>query len=297
MTPMLAAAARAGDYPRVMACCMAARQDGAYAGAMLNKPTSIGETLRRWRELRALSQLELSLRAEVSTRHLSFVETGRAVPGRDLLLRLADELAMPLRERNTMLVGAGFAPVFAHRRYSDPEFDPIRTIVQATLAAAWPFPAYLIDRHWNIVASNAAIPELFEGIAPKLLEPPVNVVRLMLHPQGMAPRIRNLGVWRAHYLHALTRQLRLSIDPVLERLLREVQDYPASPAEPEDAAHHIAVPLVVDTRLGQLSFLSATTVFGEPLDVTLEEIALEQLYPSDAATESAVRAAAPLRAG
>lgn len=260
---------------------------------MLDKPTPIGETLKRWREQRALSQLELSLRAEVSTRHLSFVETGRAAPGRDLLLRLADELAIPLRERNTILVAAGFAPVFAHRPFSDPEFDPIRTIIDQTLATAWPFPAYVIDRHWNVVASNSAIPELFEGARADLVARPVNVVRLMLHPEGMAPRIRNLAVWRAHYLHALRRQLQFSTDPALERLLREVLSYPdASPADEAARGAGLAVPLDVDTGLGRLSFLSATTVFGEPLDVTLEEIAVERLYPADAATEAAVRAAA-----
>ncbi|MBW8814951.1 MAG: helix-turn-helix transcriptional regulator [Caulobacterales bacterium] len=265
---------------------------------MLDKPTPLGETLKRWREQRALSQLELSLRAEVSTRHLSFVETGRAAPGRDLLLRLADELAIPLRERNTILVAAGFAPVFAHRRFSDPEFDAVRTIIDRTLANAWPFPAYVIDRHWNVVASNAAIPELFEGARADLAERPVNVVRLMLHPEGMAPRIRNLAVWRAHYLHALHRQLQFSTDPVLERLLAEVLAYPdASPADDTPQGGGLAVPLEVETRLGRLSFLSATTVFGEPLDVTLEEIAVEQLYPADDATDRAVRAAAPPRAG
>ena len=263
-----------------------------YLQTMLDRPTTIGETLRRWRDLRALSQLELSLRAEVSTRHLSFVETGRAAPGRDLLLRLADELEMPLRERNEMLVSAGFAPVFAHRRYSDPAFDPIRGIVEATLVAALPFPAYVIDRHWNVVASNAAIPELFEGVPAHLREPPINVVRLMLHPLGMAPRIRNLNDWRTHYLHALRRQLQFSADPVLERLLREAEAYPGAPAGESQPDHRLAVPLVVDTSLGRLSFLSATTVFGTPLDVTLEEIALEQLYPADEFTERAVRAAA-----
>jgi len=263
---------------------------------MLDKPTPVAATLRTWREQRGLSQMELSLRAEVSTRHLSFVETGRAAPGRDLILRLADELAVPLRERNTLLVAAGFAPVFAHRRYADPEFDPIRSIVRQTLATAWPFPAYLIDRHWNIVASNAAVPELFEGCRADILAAPVNVVRLMLHPQGMAPRIRNLGVWRAHYLNALARQMQFSLDPVLERLRAEALAYPGAPPTAADAeAGRLAVPLEVDTSLGRLSFLSATTVFGEPLDVTLEEIALEQLYPANAETERLVRAAAGVR--
>jgi transcriptional regulator with XRE-family HTH domain len=242
-----------------------------------------------------VSQLDLSLRAEVSSRHLSFVETGRAVPGRELVLRLAEELEIPLRERNTLLVAAGFAPVFRERSFHDPCFDPVRSILDLTIENHKPFPAYVIDRHWTVVASNAAVPELYVGVAPALVRPPINGIRLMLHPQGMAPRILNYATWREHLLAQLRRQVHLTADPFLEGLLREVLSYPhpEGAEQPRDAAgESIAIPLEVQTGIGRLSFLSATTVFGTPVDVTLEEIALEMLYPADAFTAKAVRDAA-----
>jgi transcriptional regulator with XRE-family HTH domain len=249
---------------------------------------SIGELLRGWRERRALSQLALALQAGVSSRHLSFVETGRAQPGRDLILRLAEELDIPLRERNALLVSAGFAPVFEAGAFDDPAFDGIRAIVDLTLARHKPFPAYLIDRHWNIVRSNAAVPALYEGVDAALLRPPINVIRLVLHPGGLAPRVLNLSTWRLHYVAMLRRQIQMTADPQLEHLLREVLAYPG----PTDSGHEPlagpAVPLIIQTRLGRLSFISATTVFGSAADVTLEEVALELLHPADAFTESAV---------
>src|SRR5580704_6665289 len=159
----------------------------------MKKPSlTIGAQLRSWRERRHLSQLDLALCAEVSSRHLSFVETGRARPGRELILRLAEELEIPLRERNTLLVAAGFAPVFQHRRFEDPSFDSVRTILELTLETHKPFPAYVINRHWTVVASNAAVPELYEGVAPELVRQPINAIRLMLHPRGISPRIVNI---------------------------------------------------------------------------------------------------------
>lgn len=255
---------------------------------------SIGDQLRSWRERRRLSQLELSLRAEVSSRHLSFVETGRALPGRELILRLAEELDIPLRERNTLLIAAGFAPVFRQRSFKDPSFDSVRAILDLTLENHNPFPAYVIDRHWTVVVSNAAVPELYEGCAPELVRPPINGIRLMLHPQGMAPRILNYATWREHLLTQLRRQINLTADPFLEGLLREVMSYPHHSADGEcdEAPECIAIPLEVQTRIGRLSFLSATTIFGTPVDVTLEEIALEMLYPADAFTKTTVCEAA-----
>lgn len=255
-------------------------------------PFTVGDRLRRWRERRHLSQLALAAQAGVSARHLSFVETGRAQPGRDTLLQLADELEIPLRERNVMLVAAGFAPVFQHRRFDDPSFDPIRAIVNITLERHKPFPAYVIDRHWNVVLTNAAVPELYEGVDEALMGPPVNVVRMMLHPGGLAPRIRNLPVWRSHLLAQMRRQIELTGDPQLERLLREALAYPASGAAAPEWTGGPAVPLEIQTRIGLLSFIGATTVFGSPVDVTLEEIALEVMHPADAFTEQAVRKAA-----
>ena len=266
---------------------------------MARRGGAIGDRLRAWRERRRLSQMEVSLRAEVSARHLSFVETGRARPGRELILRLAEELQIPLRDRNALLVSAGFAPVFQQRPFSDRSFDSVRAILELALETHKPFPAYVIDRHWTVVASNSAIPEMYEGVAPELLRPPINVIRLMLDPRGMASRIVNFTAWRVHLLAQLRRQLSLTADPVLERLLREALAYPGGSADDGRSADdgHAAVdgpamPLEVATRFGRLSFMGATTVFGTPADVTLEEIALEVLYPADAFTEKTVRALA-----
>jgi transcriptional regulator with XRE-family HTH domain len=252
----------------------------------------IGEQLRSWRERRQLSQLELSLVADVSARHLSFVENGRAQPGRDLILRLAKELDVPLRDRNALLVSAGFAPVFRQRQFDDPSFDPVRAIIAATLETHKPFPAYVIDRHWSVVASNSAIPELFEGVDPELLIAPINVVRMILHPRGIAPRLLNFSTWRRHYLAQLRRQITLTGDTILQELYREASSYPhpgSEDAQSEVSADGPAIAFEVMTRLGRLSFLSATTVFGSPADVTLEEIALELLYPANTFTAQTVR--------
>jgi transcriptional regulator with XRE-family HTH domain len=257
----------------------------------------IGEQLRDWRERRRLSQLALALRADVSSRHLSFVETGRAQPGRELILRLAEELDVPLRERNALLVAAGFAPVFEARSFDDPAFDGIRAIVDLTLARHKPFPAYLIDRHWNIVRSNAAVPALYEGVDAALLRPPINVIRLVLHPGGLAPRLLNHATWRTHYLAQLRRQIQMTADPQLELLLRETLAHPGPTDNAHGPAVGPAVPLVIQTRLGRLSFVGATTVFGSAADVTLEEVALELLHPADAFTESAVRTSGVALAG
>jgi transcriptional regulator with XRE-family HTH domain len=255
------------------------------------QPT-IGQQLRAWREQRGVSQLDLALAADVSARHLSFVETGRARPGRELLLRLMAELQVPLRERNLALGVAGFAPVFQMRGYRHSSFDSIRAIIDAALEGQKPFPAYVIDRHWNVVASNAALPELLEGVSHALLRPPVNIVRIVLHPDGYGDRLLNRPVWRTRLLVQMRRQLRLSGEPALKALLEEALSYPeiesANAASDEGGP---AIPMQILTRLGRLSFISATTIFGSPADITLEEIALEMLYPADASTCKAVREA------
>jgi len=256
---------------------------------------SLGERLRGWRERRHLSQMALALRAEVSARHLSFVETGRAQPGRELVLRLADELEVPLRDRNVLLMSGGFAPVFEQRAFDDPAFDPVRAIIDITLERNKPYPAYAIDRHWNVVRSNAALPELYEGVDAALMAPRSNMVRILLHPRGMAPRIRNLTLWRAHLIGQIRRQLEFSADPQLEALLRETLAYPAGDDPSHEWTGTPAMPLEIDTRLGRLSLIGVTTVFGTPVDVTLEEIALEVLHPADEATDRVVRAAASAR--
>ncbi len=253
----------------------------------------VGTQLREWRQRRHLSQLDLSVDAEVSTRHLSFVETGRAMPSREMVLRLADRLDVPLRERNRLLTAAGFAPMYAERPLDDPALAAARAAVEQILKAHEPFPALAVDRHWNLVFHNqAALALLQMGIAPELLKDPINVLRVSLHPQGLAPRIVNLAQWRAHLFERLNHQITLTADPTLAALAAELADYPA-PAHDGAAAFtpnaSIVVPLVLDTPHGQLSFISTMTVFGTPVEITLSELALETFFPADAATAAVLR--------
>ena len=253
----------------------------------------VGTQLREWRQRRHLSQLDLSVDAEVSTRHLSFVETGRAMPSREMVLRLADRLEVPLRERNRLLTAAGFAPMYAERPLDDPALTAARAAVEQILKAHEPFPALAVDRHWNLVFHNAAAGALLRmGIATELLQPPVNVLRVSLHPNGLAPRIVNLAQWRAHLFEHLHHQIALTADTTLAALAEELASYPA-PAHDGSAAFTpnaaIVVPLVLDTPLGQLSFISTMTVFGTPVEITLSELALETFFPADAATATALR--------
>ncbi len=257
---------------------------------------TIGERLREWRRRRRLSQLDLALEANISARHLSFIETGRSRPSRETVLRLAERLDVPLRERNVMLVAAGFAPVFAERPLDDPALAPAAQAIERLLKALEPFPALAVDCHWTMVKANAVVARLSEGVDPALLQPPVNVLRLSLHPRGLAPRIANLAEWRAHLLARLRRQVELSADAVLSDLLRELSAYPAPPRRgactaSEDAVG-IAVPLRLVTAAGVLSLLSTTTVFGTPIDVTLSELALETFFPADDVTAPRLRALA-----
>lgn len=265
----------------------------------LSATQPVGIQLREWRQRRHLSQLDLSLDADISTRHLSFVETGRSVPSREMVLRLADRLEVPLRERNRLLVAAGYAPMYAERPLDDPALQAARDAVQLILAAHEPYPALAVDRHWNLVCANAAALGLLQGgLAAELLRPPVNVLRASLHPEGLAPRIVNLAQWRAHLFERLRHQIGLSADPVLSRLLEELSAYPA-PAHDGAAAFFpatsIVVPLVLDTPMGTLSLISTMTVFGTPVEVTLSELALETFFPADASTGRRLREAAEAR--
>jgi len=238
--------------------------------------------------------MELAARANVSARHLGFVEVGRASPSRALVLRLAEELDVPLRQRNAWLNAAGFASVFGNGLLSDPSFEAVRRAIDFTLEVHKPFPAFAIDRLWNVVASNAALPELYEGVNAELLDPPVNVLRLSLHPSGLAPRIVNIDAWATHLLTRLRREIELTADAELENLMEEAKRYyrPAAfPSTDHDASGVVAVPLHIMTRLGKLSFLSTVTVFGTPIEVALSEIALEMLFPADQRTADLVRAA------
>jgi transcriptional regulator with XRE-family HTH domain len=259
----------------------------------MDKPRpSIGDLLREWRQRRRLSQLELATEAEISARHLSFMETGRSQPSRDMVLHLAEELEVPMRERNVLLVAAGYAPIFAQRSLDDPALAAARNAVDLILEAQKPYPAFAIDRHWLVIASNAALPELYAGVSPALLEPPINALRLSLHPQGLAPRIANFREWRAHLLAATRRRLDVTGDRVLAELLREVSEYPvpAGKAPPQISPNEnaVVIPFKIVTAAGLLSFFSTTTVFGTPVDVTLSELALELFFPADAATAEIV---------
>ncbi|MBX5167035.1 MULTISPECIES: helix-turn-helix transcriptional regulator [unclassified Rhizobium] len=258
------------------------------------KPTArpLGDHLRGWRQRRRMSQLDLALEADISQRHLSFIESGRSTPSRDMLLHLAERLGVPLRDRNPLLLAAGFAPVFTERALDDPALEPARRAIDMVLKTHQPFPALAIDRHWTLIASNAALAPLISGIAdPSLLEPPVNVLRLSLHPQGLAPRIANLPEWRAHLIDRLRQQISASGDPVLERLLNELLSYPAPEAANDAHTDHagIAIPLKLSTKAGLLSLISTTTVFGTPVDITLSELAVESFFPADEETAAILR--------
>src|SRR5262245_62226362 len=263
---------------------------------------SVGDLLRQWRQRRRMSQLDLALEAEVSTRHLSFVESGRAQPSREMVLNLAERLDVPLRDRNLLLLAAGYAPVFRERPLGDPALASARTAVDLVLQGHEPYPALAVDRHWTMVAANRAVTRLLGGAAAALLQPPVNVLRLSLHPDGLAPRIANLAEWRAHLLERLRRQVEASADETLAALLSELSAYPA-PRRPQSAVSSedlnyagVVVPLRLVVDGGVLSFLSTTTVFGTPVDITLAELALESFFPADAATGEALRRLASAKA-
>lgn len=250
-----------------------------------------GEQLRTWRQRRRLSQMGLALEAQISTRHLSFLETGRAQPSREMVLLLADHLATPLRDRNLMLAAAGFAPVYSHRSLDDPALAAARRAVDLILKGHEPFPALAVDRHWNMVSANASVGPLLEGVAPHLLAPPVNIMRLALHPDGLAPRIANLAEWRDHLMERLSQQARAAGDGGLDALLDELRAYPAPAAADVRAANlggvAVTFKLLVGDRL--LSFISTTTVFGTATDITLAELTLETFFPADQPTAEALR--------
>ncbi len=252
----------------------------------------IGPLLKTWRSRRRLSQLDLALEAGVSTRHLSFVETGRARPSEQMVLHLAEQLDVPLRERNRLLLAAGYAPVYAQRALDAPELGPVKDALDQLLASHEPFPAIVVDRGWNLVAANRAIAMLTEGAAPQLLEPPVNALRLALHPDGMAKRIINYGEWRAHLLRDLAAQADASGDDALYALHEELKAYPGEQGEPAEQA--VFVPLRIRGPQDQeLRFLSTRTTFATAVDVTVSELAIESFFPADAPTAAAIRAYAP----
>lgn len=252
-----------------------------------------GRLLRHWRTQRGRSQLALALQAEVSARHLSWLETGKAEPSRAMVLKLAEQLDVPLRERNALLAAAGYAPLYTERPLADPGLAVARGALQRLLDAHEPWPALAVDRHWNLVAHNRLVPLLLSGAAPELLVPPVNVLRVSLHPRGLAPQVANLPAWRTHVLARLQRQLAVTGDAVLAALLAELQALPSAAGSGSEAAaaplSDVAVPLTLHGPAGPLNFITTVTVFGAPHDVTLSELAVETLLPADEATAAALR--------
>jgi transcriptional regulator with XRE-family HTH domain len=251
----------------------------------------VGELLRQWRERRRISQLDLSIQADISARHLSFVETGRSQPSRDMVLHLADNLDVPLRERNRLLLAGGYAPVYGETSLDAPQMAAVRQAIRLVLKAHEPYPAVVIDRAWNLVDANATIALLTDGAAPALLAAPVNVLRLSLHPEGIAPRIVNLGEWRAHLLARLRREIAVTADAGLVELLDELREYPCDQPEVDVVSPgDVVVPLRVRTEAGELSFFGTVATFGTPLDVTVAELSIESFFPANPETADALRA-------
>ncbi|WP_026361492.1 helix-turn-helix domain-containing protein [Amycolatopsis nigrescens] len=253
----------------------------------------VGELLRQWRERRRISQLDLSISADISTRHLSFVETGRSTPSRDMVLRLGEHLDVPLRERNQLLLAAGYAPAYRQSALDDPDMAPALTAVRQLLTAHDPYPALVLDRCWNMLDANESTLVLTAGMAPELLTPPVNVLRATLHPNGMAPSILNLGEWRAHLLGRLRRQVSVTADEELAELLEELRGYPCDQPEPEvevPGPGDIVIPLRMAQNGVELTFFSTVATFGTPLDVTLAELVIESFFPADEQTSAVLRA-------
>jgi transcriptional regulator with XRE-family HTH domain len=250
--------------------------------------TEVGVLLREWRQRRRLSQLDLSNLAEVSTRHLSFVETGRSRPTAEMIERLAGHLDVPLRERNRLLLAGGYAPAHPEHALDEPGLAAVRDALRVVLAAHEPHPAVLLNRWWELVDANAAVTALLEGIDPALLEPPVNVLRLSLHPRGLAPRIVNLGPWRGHLLEQLRRRIERTADPHLEELARELDGYPGGDRQPA-APTDVVLPLRLASPAGELSFFSIAAHVGTATDVTVDELTIEAFYPADQATAAALR--------
>ncbi|MFL6837669.1 MAG: helix-turn-helix domain-containing protein [Bradyrhizobium sp.] len=253
------------------------------------QPLHIGDHLREWRQRRHLSQLDLAVDAEISARHLSFVETGRAAPSRDMVLKLAERLNVPLRERNVLLVAAGFAPAFPQRSLDDPALKSARQAIDLVLKAHEPNPALAYDRHWNMVTTNRMVTPLLEGVPARLLGQPFNILRLAFHPEALAPRTVNFAEWAGHLLERLHRQCEATADPELIKLYHELKAYPIPARSAPLPADNVAIPFKLRHNGDVLSFFSTTMVFGTPVDITLSELALETFFPADDLTAQRMR--------
>ena len=253
------------------------------------RPAHIGDHLREWRQRRHLSQLDLAGDAEISARHLSFVETGRASPSREVVLKLAERLNVPLRERNVLLMAAGFAPAFPQHSLDDPVLKSARVAIDLVLKAHEPNPALAYDRHWNLVSANRMVMPLLEDVPARLLGQPLNILRLALHPEALAARTVNLAEWGRHLLERLQRQCEATADPELIRLHRELKAYPLPARSKPLPADDVAIPFRLRFRGEVLSFISTTMIFGTPVDITLSELALETFFAADEMTAERMR--------
>ena len=259
------------------------------ARAERTEPLHIGDHLREWRQRRRLSQLDLAVEAEISARHLSFVETGRAAPSREMVLKLAERLEVPLRERNVLLVAAGYAPAFPQRPLEDPALKSARQAIDLVLRAHEPNPALAYDRHWNLVSANRMVAALLDGIPQRLLGQPLNILRLAFHPEALAPRTVNLAEWCGHLLERLHRQCEATADPALISLYHDLKSYPIPARSAPLSNDNVAIPFKLRHEGEVLSFISTTMVFGTPVDVTLSELALETFFPADDLTATRMR--------
>lgn len=267
---------------------MAIVPSGNAVPAATRTDQGVGPLLRAWREQRRFSQLELALRADSSARHISFIETGRSRPSEEMVLRLAEHLEVPVRERNALLLAAGYAPRYPETPLDDPALDAVRAGMEQLIQGYEPYPALVVDAMYNVHAANRGILMLLDGIPQHLLAPPLNAMRLTLHPEGLAPRIRNLREWRGHLLAQMDRQIALHRSEPLRRLYEEVAAYAVpqeSPgAEPPEPAPYFALPLQIEHEGRVLSFISSISTFNTPMDVTVAELAIETLLPADPAT-------------
>jgi len=261
---------------------------GPSASVVTPAGKGVGPLLRAWRERRRVSQLELALRADSSARHVSFIETGRSRPSEEMILRLAEHLDVPVRERNALLLAAGYAPHYPETPLDSPELETLREGMERLIQGYEPYPALVVDAMYDVVAANRGVVMLMEGLPEHLLRPPLNVMRLTLHPEGLAPRIRNLREWRGHLLAQMERQIALYRSGPLRALYEEVAAYPvpetAVDREPAERVPYFALPMQIEHEGRVLSFISSISTFNTPMDVTVAELAIETLLPADPAT-------------
>lgn len=264
---------------------MAQGAGGDHDGQMTTatEPGPFARELRRWRGSRRLSQLDLAIRAETTQRHLSFLEQGRSQPGRAVVLRLAESLGLSLRDRNALLMSAGYAPAFAESGLDAPQLKPARAALRTVIEGHMPYPAVIVDTHGTLIDANAAFALFFEGCAPELLQPPVNVRRLALHPEGVARRVVNLPEWGRHVTEALRNRIRITPDPELDALVTELEGY-LPPTEDDPGYLGFAVPMHLRSDDGDLRLITTLMTVATTTDVSLAEVQLEAFLPADEAT-------------